>query len=147
MADLSQIVVEEVIKNNFNIVTLAWSSGMVWWLSASAFCLTLITKLYPNKEELKEQGYHVPIGIFVSLFLVSMILFGVATLYELSLIEQDINVSFIASCSSIEIPGMEHIFTIVRKLYLISTSTMVVFLLSWIYLWFSEKPFNIINKP
>lgn len=145
MSDLNTIVIEEIIRNNFDIVTLAWSSGMAWWLSASAFCLALITKLYPSKEDFKAKGYHLPIGIFVSMFLASMILFGCVTLFELSSIERVLYMTFIDSCLTIDFPDVTHIFSLVQKLYMISTSTMVVFLLSWVYVWFSEKPFKILS--
>ncbi len=143
---IRDLVVKAILDNSFNIVTLAWSSGLVWWLTSATFCLTLISKLYTVKLDLTSKGLKKPIGIFVSLFLLSIISFGLVVLYELSNIEESIYKIAIDSCGSFDVVSVSHIFAIVRKMYVISTSTIVIFLCVWLYIWFSDKPF-IIDEP
>ena len=141
-------VAKVVINNSFSMVTLAWSSGLAWWLSSSVFLLTLLGKLYPSKNSFIENGLFVPVGVFVSFILVSLITFGLVVIHDLSIVETAIYEIFIDICSDFNSPNASHIFSLVRKLYVIVTSSLVVFLIAWLYLWFyGNKPSSIINKP
>ena len=141
-------VAKVVINNSFSMVTLAWSSGLAWWLSSSVFLLTLLGKLYPSKDSFIENGLFMPVGMFVSFILISLITFGLVVIHDLSVVETAIYELFIDICSDFNAPNAGHIFSLVRKLYVIVTSSLVVFLIAWVYLWFyGSKPISIINKP
>ena len=147
MTSLDIEVVKIVISNSFSMITLAWSSGLAWWLSSSVFLITLIGKLYPNKEEFQKNGLHTPVGMFVSFILLSLITFGLVVIHDLSVVETSLYELFIGVCSDFNTPDIGYIFSLVRKLYVIVTSSLIVFLIAWLYLWFyGVKPSSIINR-
>ncbi|MCK9326227.1 MAG: hypothetical protein M0P69_12115 [Bacteroidales bacterium] len=129
------------------MATIAWSAGMAWWLSSSVCGFTVISKLYSDKEVLIKQGLYKPLGYLVSFIFLAMILFGSIVFYDLGKIESSLYKTFINSCETFKIPDIEPIFALVKKLYLLSTSTLVTFLLIWLYIWF-YKPITDDNiKP
>lgn len=141
-------VAKIVINNSFSMITLAWSSGLAWWLSSSVFLLTLMGKVYPAKEDFTKRNLHTPVGIFVSFIFISLILFGIIVIHDLSVVETAIYEIFIDICSDFHAPNASHVFDLVRKLYVIVTSSLVVFLIAWLYLWFFEnKSSTTINEP
>lgn len=128
-----------VIEKSFSMVELTWSSGLVWWLSSSIFLLTLVSKVYPEKKALTEKNLHTPVGIFISFIFLFLIMFGAVVIHDLSIIETTIYSMFIKICSDFCVPPSGHIFDLVRKLYVIVTSSLVVLLIAWLYLWFFEN--------
>lgn len=141
-------VAKIVINNSFSMITLAWSSGLAWWLSSSVFLLTLMGKVYPAKEDFTKRNLHTPVGIFVSFIFLSLIMFGIIVIHDLSIVETAIYEIFINITSDFNTPNASHVFDLVRKLYVIVTSSLVVFLIAWLYLWFFENSSSsIINKP
>jgi hypothetical protein len=138
-------IVKIVLTNIFSVVTLAWSSGMVWWLSSAVFIVTLITKLYPNKKIFKKSNIFIPVGIFSSLFILSLITFGAVVIYDLSSLETAIYDLISISISGYSLPSVLPIFSIVRKLYVIVTTTLILFLIAWIYMWFYDNSGASIN--
>lgn len=119
---------------------------MVWWLSSSVCCFTLISKLYSDRELLVSKGLNTIIGCLVSFLFVAMILFGILVIHDLGEIEASLYKAFITNCNTFDIPNIEYIFALVKKMYLLSTSTLVTFLLIWLYIWFYDKPLNIIGR-
>ena len=141
-------VAKIVVNNSFSMITLAWSSGLAWWLSSSVFLLTLMGKVYPAKKDFTQRNLHTPVGIFVSFIFISLILFGLIVIHDLSVVETAIYEIFIDICSDFNAPSASHVFDLVRKLYVIVTSSLVVFLIAWLYLWFFEnKSSTTINEP
>lgn len=129
------------------MVTIAWGSGMVWWLSSSVCSFTLISRLYADRELLSSRKIYIPLGILVSFIFLAMMLFGIMVVYDLGLVEDALFKVFSQNCEIFDIPSIEHIFALVKKLYLLSTSTLLSFLLIWIYIWFYGKPKQIPPKP
>ncbi len=125
-----------VISNSFSLITLTWSSGLAWWLSSSVFILTLLGKVYPAREQFQANGMYFPIGIFVSFILLSLIMFGIVVIHDLQLMEQRLYELFIQIYSNFQVPRVTYIYNLVRKLYVIVTSSLIVFLIAWIYIWF-----------
>ena len=132
-------VTKVVINNSFSLVTLAWSSGLAWWLSSLVFVLTLLGKLYPEREKFYENGLHTHVGMFVVFILISLITFGSVVIHDLSVIETSLYEMFVKICSDFNVPRISHIFSLIRKLYVIVTSSLAVFLIAWLYLWFFGK--------
>lgn len=146
MININDTILEVVLNNSFGIVALTWSSGMAWWMASLVFCATLIGRLYLAKDTLHEKGLKVPIGTLVAVCLASMISFGLVVIHDLTLIESDMYELLINGCTSFEIPNVSSIFTLVRKLYIIITATIIIFFLGWLYVWFYNKPFSLIKK-
>lgn len=94
-----------------------------------------------NKQTLFDRGFKYPIGIFVSIVMLSMIIFGIIVVHDLGVIEASLYKIFVTSCENFNIPNISAIFSLVRKLYVIITSTILVFLVVWLYIWFNDKPF------
>jgi hypothetical protein len=141
-------VIKIIISNNFSMINLTWSSGLAWWLSSFVFALTLFGKLYPSKKVFIDNGLFVPVGMLVSFILVSLITFGIVVIHDLSIVEVATYKLFINICSNFNAPNSGYIFDLVRKLYVIVTSSLIVFLIAWLYLWFFEsKPSSFITKP
>ena len=141
-------VTKIVINNSFSMITLAWSSGLAWWLSSSVFLLTLLGKVYPAKKEFISNNLHLPVGVFVSFIFLSLITFGVVVIHDLTVVETTIYDLFINISSEFNAPIASHVFNLVRKLYVIVTSSLVVFLIAWLYLWFYENNSSTtINEP
>ena len=132
-------VTKVVINNSFSLVTLAWSSGLAWWLSSLVFVLTLLGKLYPAREKFYENGLHTHMGMFVVFILISLITFGSVVIHDLSVIETSLYEMFVKICSDFNVPRISHIFSLIQKLYVIVTSSLAVFLIAWLYLWFFGK--------
>ena len=128
-----------VISNSFSLITLAWSSGLAWWLSSYLFILTLLGKVYPARSIFNESDLYIPIGIFVSFILTSLIVFGLVVINDLAIMETRLQEMLIKVCSDFNAPRVTYIYNLVRKLYVIVTSSLVVFLIAWLYLWFFSK--------
>jgi len=125
------------------MATIAWNSGIAWWISSSVCSFTLISKLYSDRDLLLDKGLYKPIGYLVSFIFCAMTLFGGIVIRDLGKIEDSLYKAFIMDCdANFDIPNIEHIFTLVKKLYVLSSSTMVTFLLIWLYIWFYNKPQN-----
>ena len=95
----------------------------------------------------KDNNLFIPIGIFTAMFILSLITFGAVVIYDLSTLETEVFQIFVTNASDYNFPNISHIFSLVRKLYVIVTTTLVVFLIAWIYLWFYEKPSTTLNRP
>lgn len=129
------------------MTTVAWGSGMAWWLSSAVCSFTVISKLYTDREILVNKGLYHPIGYLVSIVLGIMATFSFIVFYDLGKIENSLYKIFIEGCETFKIPDIEYIFALVKKLYLLSFATMITFLLMWLYIWFYNKPNNLISKP
>lgn len=141
-------VAKIVINNSFSMITLAWSSGLAWWLSSCIFLLTLMGKIYPAKEDFIKRNLYTPVGVLVSFIFLSLIMFGIVVIHDLSVVETAIYELSIDICSDFNSPSASHIFDLVRKLYVIVTSSLLVFLIAWLYLWFFESNSSTtINEP
>lgn len=125
-----------VISTSFSLISLTWSSGLAWWLSSFVFVLTLLGKVYPARGLFQENGMHMPVGIFVCFILMSLIIFGIVVIHDLTIMEQHLYEMFIKVTSDFNVPRISYIYNLVRKLYVIVTSSLIVFLIAWIYIWF-----------
>lgn len=146
MVTINDIILSTVLDNSFDIVELAWSSGMAWWMASLLFCATLTSRLYLARDALIEKGLKGPIGVLVSICLMSMICFGVVVIHDLTLIESSMYQLVITEAESFDVPNITAIFVMVRKLYIIITASIIVFLLGWLYVWFYNKPFTLIKR-
>lgn len=146
MATINEIVLQCVLDNSFDLVELAWSSGMAWWMASLIFCATITSRLYFVKQSMIDKGLHTAVGVLVSMCFLAMILFGVVVIRDLGAIESAMHTLIINNLESFTVPNLSSIFTIVQKLYTIITCTILVFLFGWIYVWFYNKPFKLIKK-
>ena len=148
MTSIETELVKIVLNNTFSLVTLAWSSGLAWWLSSSVLIFTLLSKLYPSKQLMRDNNLFVPVGILTSFFVLSLIVFGCVVVYDLSVLETNVYKIFSDNISGYCVPDVSNIFGLVRKLYVIVTTTLFLFLIAWLYLWFSDsKPSSTIIRP
>jgi hypothetical protein len=145
VVEIKDIILNTVLDNNFDIIELVWSSGMAWWIASLVFSLTITTKLYMAKDSLIEKGLKIPVGVLVSLCMVTMICFGIVVIHDLTIIEASMYDLIILDSGSFNIPNISSIFTMVQKLYVIITSSISVFLVGWLYVWFHKKPFSILQ--
>ncbi len=144
MLEINDIVLKAIIDNNFNIVISAWTSGMAWWATISIFSAALIHRMHETKQTFIDKGLKIPVGIFVAFCFLAMMCFSLVVVHDLSLLETSLYDVFINNCATFDIPNVSYIFSLVMKLYLIITFTMVVFLFVWLYVWFYNKP---LDKP
>jgi hypothetical protein len=140
---IKELILSVILDNNFDIVELAWSSGMAWWMASLLFCATLTSRLYLARESLVEKGLKNHVGILVSICFMSMIIFGVVVIHDLTLIEASMYEMLIHNGQIFDVPNLSAIFIMVKKLYTIITATIIVFLLGWLYVWFYNKPFKL----
>lgn len=143
MVEIKELILSIILDNNFDVVELAWSSGMYWWMASLLFCATLTSRLYLARDTLIEKGLKTPIGVLVSICFMSMICFGVVVIHDLTLIEASMYELLISEGHTFHIPNLSAIFIMVKKLYTIITATIIVFLLGWLYIWFYNKPFKL----
>jgi len=125
------------------MVELTWSSGMAWWIATLVFCAALTGRLFLSRELLIEKGLKIPIGVLVSICLLSMIIFGLVVIHDLTTIESAMYRMIISDAQVFDVPNMSAIFILVKKLYTIITASIIVFLIGWLYVWFYDKPFTL----
>ncbi len=130
---------------NLDMVELAWSSGMAWWIASLLFCATLTSRLYMARESLIDKGLRYPVGVLVAICFLSMISFGLVVIHDLTIIEATTYQMLIHEGNIFDVPNISAIFIMVRKLYTIITASISIFLIVWLYIWFANKPFTLNN--
>ena len=125
-----------VVDNHFKLLSSISDSGMLWWISGTIMCIGILKTAIEYKNKYKNK---IPLEIvtFITLFLGSIVFFGMTMCYSVMQLEKEFN--------SIVGPILEYKYSteamydfVIFGIFIGSTS-FFLFFCSWIYIIFFKE--------
>lgn len=126
----------EIIKHHFEMLIMMGTTGMIWWVSGLAFCMSLL-KSYISMDT--DCIYLVQLEYIIILFFISIIIFGLAMSWYSVELRDNLLHCFNINELRIYGPRINIFFNIIKNGILIGTSSFFLFFLVAVYAIFSKK--------
>ena len=134
-------ILKEIIIAHLNYLNMVGQMGMLWWVSSTVFVFTLIKTFYNYKTQLMKRNLEKPIGVFITAFIVSIIVFGIVSCICLIRLETELRLIVIKFVEFEDYDISSMFFSTIIFL-LIGTSSFIFFLIIWIIMWYHEDTFR-----
>ena len=135
--NLTQMLIEQHIE----YLIMLGQMGMLWWVSATVLSFKIIVNMYQNKEKYFVDKIRIPIGIFISSFFMSIIIFGINESYYILKLENETR-RLLQSINSFKEYEISVMFFSTLINFLIGSTSFVFFLIIWLVLWFKKDSAN-----
>ena len=130
-------IYKEIVIANYNYIGVMAQMGMLWWVSSTVFVFTLIKFFNKHKITLKAYNLDKFIGIFITAFIVSIIIFGLISCYYILQIEQSTK-EIMMHFTEFDLYDTSTIFETTLVLVMIGTTSFVFFLIIWLILYYGD---------
>ncbi len=120
-----------VLSEHCDMAEVLGQLGMAWWVSATVMVIGILRYAYEYKRE-KNTQIPVALMVLVSLFLASIVLFGLVMVYASVKLESEY--VFIVGNSLAERVPVKALYGLLIYGYLIGTSSFFIFIIAWVYI-------------
>ena len=127
----------EIIKSDLIYINTIGQMGMLWWVSSTVFVFTIIKFFHKHKRNLNNNGTDKVIGVFITAFIISIIVFGLTVCKYILIIENELNVIMMNFIEFNQF-DISSIFDATFMFMMIGTTSFVFFLIIWIVLFYLD---------
>lgn len=132
----------EIFQNNLEYLGTLTSSSMLWWVSAVVFCGSIISATWIKREEIREFRSAQAFFTILSLFFLSIILYGAWIIYTVNRLQEE------SLAISTELGKTMDIFQFqALKIGVgIGTTSFVLVLIAWFIIWVSLFKVQLVSR-
>ena len=132
----SQAIIKSLIEKNIDSLIMLGNVGMLWWVSATVFCLSIIKSVYSENTISKAKSINTPITIIISVLITSIVCFGIMAAITVDKLHLETK-RLLSLLNFYNDYGI--LFKGVYLGYLIGSTSFLLFLLIWIFLRVNTK--------
>lgn len=130
-------LVRMLAENKLEVLRMIGNVGMLWWVSAVVFCGTIVGVAWYYRDQILtlQEARIRALFIVVSLFFVSIVVYGIWTVYGVYLLESDFQLLMSAHGAN-PVWDQRSEFVFVRVAYSIGTTSFIIVTFLWMGLYF-----------
>jgi hypothetical protein len=130
---MDEVIVMELIDKKIAVLTTIATTSMLWWVSATVFCATLLGGIWRYKDQVQTAPFRKHLGFLLYFFYGSVVLYGfvVTAMTLIEFLDVRMLLSMIGAPASL----FDAEFLWILLGMPIGTSSFVIFLLVWHHMW------------
>ncbi|WNZ23606.1 hypothetical protein HJG54_12595 [Leptolyngbya sp. NK1-12] len=128
---------ELLLEKKIELLSTIANTSMLWWVSAVVFCASLLGTIWARKTEVKSLPFRKSLGFLLYFFFTSIVLYGALVTVVTALEFRNVKFFLRELNAPSNLFDADYIWSLVGMP--IGTSSFILFLLVWHFLWQSVQ--------
>jgi len=126
-------ILNTLLEQKLELLNTIANVGMTWWVSSIVFCGSALGAIWLKRHEIAAAPFFGWLGLFLGVFFVSIVLFGVWMVIATSILQSETN----AILEALKIvKHKNHIgFLAVQLGYALGTTSFIIVTIIWVVMW------------